>query len=253
MEVHHPKVPHQSKKWKEHLLEFLMLFLAVTLGFFAENLREHFVDKKMEKEYIESMVKDLKADTASFSRTIRQYTSISKSIDTMLTCLKADDPDASAINRVLSEDFWMYTGFSYNNETVQQLKNSGNFRLVKDRTVVDSILHYDNNINSFVVNQYNDLKSTLLSYKDAEARVLPYSELKNPATNSPLYTLMDSSDFKKVNKHTFITNDKELIATYYNKLFTHEMLCHTFILSLNFAQQRAIRLINFINKQYQLE
>jgi hypothetical protein len=147
----------------------------------------------------------------------------------------------------------MYTGLSYNNETVQQLKNSGNFRLVKNRTVVDSILHYDNSINSFVVNQHNDLKSTLLSYKDAEARVLPYSELKNLSNNSPLYAPMDSFDLKKVDKHTFVTHDKELIAAYYNKLFTHEMLCHTFILSLNFSQQRAVRLINFINKQYQLE
>ena len=37
MEVHHhPEVPHKSKSWKEYFLEFLMIFLAVTLGFFAE-------------------------------------------------------------------------------------------------------------------------------------------------------------------------------------------------------------------------
>jgi|SRR5689334_2741803 len=250
MEVHHHPHP-GKKKFKQYFLEFLMIFLAVTLGFFAENLREHFADKKMEKEYMESMVKDLKADTTSFSRTIQQYTLISKAIDAMLTSLKSDDPDPSIINRIVSEEFWMYTGFSYNNETVQQLKNSGNFRLVKDRAVVDSILHYDNTVNSFVVNQYNDLKSTLLSYKDAEARVLPYSELKN--ANSSPYGLFDSSVFKRVNTHTFITHDKELIAFYYNKLFTHEMLCHTFILSLTISQQRATRLINFINKQYQLQ
>ena len=72
MEVHHhPKVPHQSKKWKEYFLEFLMIFLAVTLGFFAENLREHFTEGKIEKEYAECMIKDLKADTASFSTTIK--------------------------------------------------------------------------------------------------------------------------------------------------------------------------------------
>lgn len=252
MEVHHH--PHTGKKkFKEYFLEFIMIFLAVTLGFFAENLRERFLDKKMEKEYMESMVKDLKADTASFSRTIQQYTLISRGIDTMLTCLKSDDPDPSTINRILSKGFWMYTGFSYNNETVQQLKNSGNFRLVKNRAVVDSILYYDNSINSFVVNQYNDLKSTLLSYKDAEARVLPYSELKNASTNSILYTLLDSSDFKKVNKHTFITRDKGLIAFYYNKLFTHEMLCQTFIISLTYSQQRAARLISFITREYKPE
>jgi len=40
MEVHHhPDLHHKPKKWKEYFLEFLMIFLAVTLGFFAESYR----------------------------------------------------------------------------------------------------------------------------------------------------------------------------------------------------------------------
>jgi len=46
MEVHHS---HHSgghrKNWKEYITEFIMLFAAVTLGFFAENLREHQIEK----------------------------------------------------------------------------------------------------------------------------------------------------------------------------------------------------------------
>ena len=39
MEVHHH--PHVEKKsFKEYFLEFLMIFLAVTMGFFAETIRE---------------------------------------------------------------------------------------------------------------------------------------------------------------------------------------------------------------------
>lgn len=43
MEVHHPHVPTHSKPWKEYLLEGLMIFIAVTLGYGAENIREHYV------------------------------------------------------------------------------------------------------------------------------------------------------------------------------------------------------------------
>ena len=40
MEVHkHPHHVTHKKKWGEYLLEFLMLFLAVFLGFVAENIR----------------------------------------------------------------------------------------------------------------------------------------------------------------------------------------------------------------------
>ncbi len=41
MEVHHPHHPTHKKKWAEYIIEFVMLFAAVTLGFLAENLREH--------------------------------------------------------------------------------------------------------------------------------------------------------------------------------------------------------------------
>ena len=44
MEVHHH--PHVEKKnFKEYFLEFLMIFLAVTIGFFAENIREHITEQ----------------------------------------------------------------------------------------------------------------------------------------------------------------------------------------------------------------
>ena len=47
MEVHkHPHHVTHKKKWEEYILEFAMLFLAVFLGFIAENQREHYVDKK---------------------------------------------------------------------------------------------------------------------------------------------------------------------------------------------------------------
>src|SRR5690242_1494579 len=45
MEVHkHPHHSMHKKKWSEYLLEFFMLFLAVFLGFVAENIREHSVE-----------------------------------------------------------------------------------------------------------------------------------------------------------------------------------------------------------------
>jgi hypothetical protein len=47
-----------------------MIFLAVTLGFFAENIREHLSDSAKEKEYIESLVQDLKLDQQILSQNI---------------------------------------------------------------------------------------------------------------------------------------------------------------------------------------
>ncbi len=71
MEVHHHS--HSSrKKWTHYFWEFLMLFLAVTLGFFVENQREHYVEGIREKKYIQSLVADLMSDTASFSYVLKK-------------------------------------------------------------------------------------------------------------------------------------------------------------------------------------
>ena len=52
MEVHHhPDLHHKKKKFKEYFLEFLMIFLAVTMGFFAESLTEHLGNKEKEKKF----------------------------------------------------------------------------------------------------------------------------------------------------------------------------------------------------------
>jgi hypothetical protein len=69
MEVHHH--PHVEKKnFKEYFLEFIMIFLAVTLGFFAESYREHLSDRSKEKEYISSLIEDIKIDTTQLSKHI---------------------------------------------------------------------------------------------------------------------------------------------------------------------------------------
>ena len=48
MEVH-THTHTARKKWTHYFWEFLMLFLAVTLGFFVENQREHLIEHGREK------------------------------------------------------------------------------------------------------------------------------------------------------------------------------------------------------------
>lgn len=70
MEVHHPHHPTHKKKWSEYIIEFVMLFAAVTLGFLAENLREHqIMNHRVEQNKI-AILKDLQADSADISRVI---------------------------------------------------------------------------------------------------------------------------------------------------------------------------------------
>jgi len=67
MEVHHPHHPTYKKKWSEYILEFFMLFTAVTLGFIAENIREHNSELDNTNKSLVTLYKDIKADSLSVS------------------------------------------------------------------------------------------------------------------------------------------------------------------------------------------
>jgi len=250
MEVHHPHV--EKKSFKEYLLEGLMIFLAVSMGFIAENIREHISDNAKEKEFMHSMILDLKRDTANMSKSLKNFSNILKRVDTILISLKSEPADPVTINRIISESFWTYTGYSYNNRTVQQLKNAGNFRLVRNEEVADSISKYDNYINTIILTQYTDLKNSMFAYKDIEARVVPYRELKQSSDDNARQGV-DNSIFLSTERSTFISNDKALLLLYYNKLFIHKALVTTFSGNLRSAKQDAVRLIAFIEKKYHLE
>ena len=72
MEVHHhPQLHHNPKPWKEYLLEYLMILLAVITVFFAESLREHIGDNAKEKEYLSSMITELKFDTVEYNNVLK--------------------------------------------------------------------------------------------------------------------------------------------------------------------------------------
>jgi hypothetical protein len=72
MEVHHhPHVPSHSKPWKEYVLEGLMIFIAVTLGYGAENIREHYVETKKAIISAGNLYVDVLEDSARYEQTLQ--------------------------------------------------------------------------------------------------------------------------------------------------------------------------------------
>ena len=145
MEVHHhPQLHHNPKPWKEYILEYIMIVLAVFTGFLAESLRENIGDREKEHQYIHRIIQDLKNDTAEHSKTI-QYTEITeKGIDTLLDYVSVDLSDSSIYQLKVYTKYINYNFFAFRNQTtLSQLKNEGGFRYLKDTSVVNGIVKYD--------------------------------------------------------------------------------------------------------------
>src|ERR1700712_3825623 len=93
MEVHHhPDLHHKAKIWKEYLLEYLMIFLAVMTGFFAESYREHLSERSKEYEYAVNIKKDLVRETTNLNIWIPAlYVRIAR-FDTLISYLETTGP-----------------------------------------------------------------------------------------------------------------------------------------------------------------
>ncbi len=146
MEVHHhPDLHHKPKPWKEYLLEFLMIFLAVTLGFFAENIREHYVDKRKGNEYAISYKEDLAKDTILIQKMISILNKDIEGCDSLNYYLENNRIEAAIdLQKIYQYNLSALGGFSYNltDRTASQLKNSGGMRLLTNKKVINGILDY---------------------------------------------------------------------------------------------------------------
>ena len=246
MEVHHH--PHVEKKnFKEYFLEFLMIFLAVTMGFFAESLREHLNDQSKEKEYMHSLIADLKTDQDVLTQHISHVKSGISMMDSLIAFL--DTPSLIANNSgqlyYLARLAPRLTPLSTNNRTFEQLKNSGNFRLIRDLNTSNKIMDYYEKFPLIhLLESINETEFT--EYKKMAAKIF------NPAV---LVSMEEATGgVKRISGNPLLrTTDNELLQ----ELSVYSVYMHgtkTGMLAADMEIKTAgAALIEYLQKEYHLE
>jgi len=143
MEVH-AHTHTARKKWTHYLWEFLMLFLAVFCGFLAEYQLEHTIERQREKQYIKSLIADLKIDQEILSKHILHLETGLSRMDSVITILNTPSLIADNTGKLyyLARIGPRLNPLSTNSRTFEQLKNSGNFRLIRDINTSNKIMDY---------------------------------------------------------------------------------------------------------------
>ena len=141
MEVH-AHAHSERKKWTHYFWEFFMLFLAVSLGFYAENLREGMLHKKEVKTQMNSLIADLQTDMILFDSVIDRNTYSTQMADSLIDVLHSDIKNTSAAyfaaRSVTANNGYCYT----NSKSFDQMKSSGLLRYIKPKKLLDSIGTY---------------------------------------------------------------------------------------------------------------
>lgn len=148
MEVHHPHHPTHKKKWSEYIIEFVMLFAAVTLGFFAENVREHQVIEHKTHQNLQSIVLDLKKDSILLQERIQEYQKadlyLNKLNDQFLDYQNKKLSRNDYIDKVISisDTLTFGTSFYINNSSYKNTIASGSFSNINSIELKRNISDY---------------------------------------------------------------------------------------------------------------
>ena len=214
-----------------------MIFLAVTMGFFAESLRENITGKEKESEYISSLMRDLEKDKVQLKVIMDDNNHKIKGLDSLITLASKDMGDVQ--NRKLlyqySSHVSWFSIFLSNDATMSQLKNSG-LQFIRHDNIADNIGQYDQKIRGL---------------RPAEEL---YTRYTNAATDALSEFLVFTWGDEIISKdYSLVTKDGQKIQVFFNKVKLERGWTYNYIQNL---QERVIynaKLIDLLKKEYHLE
>lgn len=240
-----------------------MLFLAVTLGFFVENKREHLVESKRAKEYAGLLVDDLSFDISELSRAERILNRIIAAGDTLGKLLS--DPGIKKIpgGKLYYYEYW--SGWRWNiisrDATLQQLKSSGSLRYLHNISLIRKILGYEETIKviNMLQNKYEPEKTENWNL----VQKVFYQEYFNMLDKDPQLTRDSTAknfDIRDMKQNSFMntnyplfTNDKDILFELKNWAYNSSRNYGVIVHDIKSLKVKAVELIDALNKEYHLQ
>lgn len=215
MEVHHhPDV--EKKGFKEYLLEGLMIFVAVMMGFIAENIRENISDREHVKQLTMQLVEDLKADTLSLEQLNKtENLQIAKN-DTLIHILQQP---ITQVNKVKMQDLILYcydvNAFHPANGAIAAIKNELHLKSLSGTKLMSYLADYESDesfYQSIYATQYQNLREYFQPFLSRHFTVenlnggtfnrkLLNSEMRDLTQNDMMQLASDVTIIKIVNRY----------------------------------------------------
>lgn len=156
MEVHH-HAHTARKKWTHYFWEFLMLFLAVFCGFLAEYQLEHKIERDRAKQFLQSMLVDVRTNIKNLDSLLTQNRIIITNHDSLVNWLLQDSAtiDRASFARMMGA-VWI-RNYLVRKETYDQMKASGALRYVGNIEFLKKMMDYER-INNFAQYRNQDFE-----------------------------------------------------------------------------------------------
>jgi hypothetical protein len=225
-----------------------MLFLAITLGFFVENQREHFIEHKREKQYIQSFYEDLTADEYDFQNNIEYLRGQVQAADSLQKLLKnpTTTQPANYIYMYLRKIIRSSAGILYpNDRTIVQLRNAGGMRLIKNKAVSDSMVGY-----------YRTIEIIQFLSENAITNKNSLSEKYMPLLNADDFSKIIDSTSRIINPSEILhlrKVDPDIINSCLIEVDRIKAISGTLADGMHRLKEKAVRIKEFIKNEYHLK
>jgi len=129
--------------WRLLLGEFVVIVVGVLLALWVDEIREARVAAELEVEYLESLVLDLEADLVQFDSTEAWMRRQEAAAATVLALYAGSPPTENLPDLVAAVETagWQYWP-SITRNTIDDLRSTGNLRLIRDRDLRRAIALY---------------------------------------------------------------------------------------------------------------
>lgn len=220
MEVHHHS--HHPKTWREYLQEFLMLFFAVFLGFLSEYYLEYRAERHKEHDYLVGMKDDIKADLVEMNQRIigmEQIKSMGSQLEKLLYQPTWSDSQIDSMYVLSIQITATLIAPNFSTGTIDQLRNAGGFRLIKNQEIVRKISDYEKWKETIAIQQEAN-KVNWHNVHQAQNQILHVTTIKEPDKLNDI--TLKKGELDKIIRLTgspFLSTDKKLFYEYANEIW----------------------------------
>lgn len=242
---HHPKV--EKKKVKEYLMEGLFIFIAVSLGFIADNIREHFSNKKIEKRNMELIADNLRGDIENIKENIRYNEEKVKILDTLISYKGIKNVDSLYSQRfsyLVTKSIYNPTFFS-NTAAIDQMKFSGSLRLVKNKEILSGIYKYESMNEHIATNRegINDDDDRLVE------NISTFLDMQNLAKSRGIHFL----ETNQIISNKQLLNNQQNIYKFFNQAIMRKSILEIIWLpQMRKQQKNAEELVKLLEQEYDI-
>jgi hypothetical protein len=223
--------------------EITLVVIGILIALSVNNWNQKKTERKVEQNYISSLIEDAKTDLSNFKNAIAFNEERIENLDSLaFRCYSYNTKDKKDpeliiwyIRSLKRPDFVTQT-----DRTLSQLKNSGGMRLIEDKSKIDAIITYEESFER-LYNQQVWYEGGLKDLVNAGVPVFNFKYIPVSSKNFNVETFFKTA--------RLLETDNRLIIELGNRASIYKILTYSYLNYLEEGKQECLKLIDILENK----